>query len=89
MYEIIFTSEAEDTYESVVTQLSERWREKFVLKVENRLEKALETLAHSLFMYPVVVEATQIRKCILHKNCSLLYKVIICFWDNRQEPIFV
>jgi len=94
IYEIKFTPEAEKTYESVVSQLFERWGEKFVFKFESRLEKVLDTLTHSPFIYPVVVESTQIRKSILHKNCSLLYKVtdqsivIICFWDNRQDPIF-
>lgn len=93
-FEIRFTPEAEDTYDSVVSQLLERWGEKFVGKFESRLEKILETLSHSPFLYPIVLESSQIRKCVLHKNCSLLYKVIdqyvviVCFWDNRQDPIF-
>lgn len=93
-YDIKFTPEAEDTYESVVAQLLNRWGEEFVCRFERLLEKALEKLLHSPFMYPVIVETTQIRKCLLHKNCSLLYTVIkdsvvvVCFWDNRQDPIF-
>lgn len=93
-YDVIFTPEAEDTYESVVFQLSERWSNKFVLEFENHLEEVLEILERSPFMYPVFEETMQIRRVILHKNCSLLYKVtgnkvlVVCFWDNRQSPMF-
>lgn len=93
-YEVIFTPEAEDTYESIVAQLSERWGEKFVLEFENNLDEVLENLEKSPFMYPVYEEAIQIRRVVLHKNCSLLYKVIsevvlvVCFWDNRQDSAF-
>lgn len=94
IWEIRFTPEAEDSYESIAAQLNERWGEKFVLKFEARLEKALTQLSESPFLYPIVYEAMEIRRYILHKNCSLLYKVaekqvvVVCFWDNRQEPLF-
>ena len=94
IWEIRFTPEAEDSYESITAQLNERWGEKFVLKFEARLEKTLTKIAQSPFLYPIAYEAIEIRRCVLHKNCSLLYKVtekhvvVVCFWDNRQEPLF-
>jgi len=93
-YTIRFTPEAEDTYDSLSSQLMERWGERFVLKFEGRVSKALDTLSKTPFLYPVAIEEPQIRKCIVHSNCSILYKVdgrivtVICFWDNRQEPLF-
>ncbi|MDF2909685.1 MAG: Plasmid stabilization system protein ParE [Sporolactobacillus laevolacticus] len=93
-FELRFTPEAEDTYTSVIEQLFNKWGEKYVFKLQNRLEKVLNTLTENPELYPIVVETTEIRKCLLHKNCSLLYKimgeqvVVLCFWDNRQEPIF-
>lgn len=93
-YHILFTPEAEETFDALSTQLSERWGDPFVQKLENRLEKALATIVRTPFLYPVTMESTQVRKCILHKNCSMLYKVynktilIVCFWDNRQDPLF-
>lgn len=68
-FEVIFTPEAEDTYESVVAQLSERWGEIFVLEFENNLEDVLENLEKSPFMYPVYDELIQVRRVVLHKNC--------------------
>ena len=93
-YTLRFTPEAEDTYDSLSSQLMERWGERFVLKFEGRVSKALDTLSKTPFLYPVAIGKTQVRKCIVHKNCSILYKVddrvvtVICFWDNRQEPLF-
>lgn len=40
-------------------------------------------------------ETTEIRKCIIHKDCSMFYRIydtqiiIIFFWDNRQDPMFM
>ncbi len=52
-------------------------------------------MSFKLIFSPKAEENTEVRKCILHKNCSMLYKVydeiivIICFWDNRQDPLIV
>jgi len=92
-FELIFTPEAEETFDAVITQLQQRWGEKFVDKFEKRVSDCLDTIANTPFIYPVTEENQGIRKCILHKTCSMLYKVdehkiiIICFWDNRQEPL--
>lgn len=93
-YEIKFTLEAEYTFDALSLQLLKRWGERYVKRFESRVSKALDTLRKTPFLYPIVVEETQIRKCIVHKNCSILYIVeekivtIICFWDNRQEALF-
>ena len=93
-FEIRFAPEAEDTYESVISQLYERWGEKFVVKFEARLEKALMTLSHSPFIYPLLAGSTQVRKCILHKNlfASLYSDWGICgcamFLGQSSRPYF-
>jgi hypothetical protein len=94
-FEIRFTFEAEETYKAVVAQLLERWGNKFVIKFQTKIYKSLENISKSPYIYPIAEENTGIRKCILHKNCSLLYKIfddrveIICFWDNRQDPLII
>lgn len=93
-YKVRFTSEAEKTYDALSVQLMQRWGENYVRKFEDRISKAIETIGKTPFIYPVAIEEFQIRKCIVHKNCSILYQVIeqtvtvICFWDNRQDPLF-
>jgi len=93
-FKVKFTPKAEETYDSLVTQLRERWGDKFVIKFENKVSKAIELISKSPFTCTVTEENLEIRRCVLHKNCSMLYKVyddeilIICFWDNRQDPLF-
>src|ERR1700761_604493 len=93
IFEIKFSPEGEDTFDSVVIQLRARWGENYVHKFEAKLLSALKTIQASPFIYPLVDESTIVRKCVIHKNCSMFYKVtgniilIICFWDNRQEPM--
>lgn len=93
-YLVRVTPEAEDTYDALSSQLMERWGERFVKRFENLVSKALDTLGKTPLLYPIVNEETRVRKCIVHKNCSILYQVveqtviIVCFWDNRQEPLF-
>ena len=93
-FEIRFTPESSITYLSVVTQLQERWGEKFVLRFEAKVKKSIKTISFNPYLYAVADEALQLRRCILHKNCSMLYRiydekvVIVVFWDNRQDPLF-
>ena len=92
-FELKFTLEAEETYDSVIFQLRQRWGDRFVDKFEMKVLKSLKTISSTPLIYPIIEENNEIRKCILHKNCSMLYKVyegvvlIVCFWDNRQEPL--
>ena len=94
MLDIRFTPEAELTYQALAAQLQAQWGEKFVAKLEHTTEKALKRISKSPAMYPVVLEKHDLRKCVLHKNCSLFYKVydeyilVTWFWDNRQQPLF-
>jgi len=94
-FELKFTPEAEETYDAVISQLRQRWGELFVIKFETKVLKCLEMITATPYLYPVVEENNELRKCFLHKNCSMLYKInvnvilIICFWDNRQEPFII
>ncbi|WP_259068930.1 type II toxin-antitoxin system RelE/ParE family toxin [Mucilaginibacter sp. X4EP1] len=94
IFELKFTPEAEETYDSLTSQLQERWGDQFAIKFETKVLKALEAISVSPYLYPIIEESTEVRRCVLHKNCSMLYKVfddvvlIVCFWDNRQDPLF-
>lgn len=93
-FELKFTPEAEDTFDAVVSQLEQRWGKRFVLKFENKLSKTFKTIERTPDIYPVINKDTGLRRCVIHENCSILFKIydhdvlIICFWDNRQEPLF-
>lgn len=91
-FEIRLTREAEETYDAVVTQLRQRWGDRFVNKFEAKVLKCFDTITKTPYIYPIAEENIEIRKCLLHKNCSMLYKVydevilIVCFWDTYKIP---
>ncbi len=88
-----FGSQAGITYQAITAQLYERWSEKVVLNFEGKVKKYLKILIKSPYLYQIIDDELQLRKCVVHKNCSILYKIyehdvlIVCFWDNRQDAI--
>jgi hypothetical protein len=50
-FEIKFTPEAEETYEAVISQLRQRWGDKFVTTFEARVLKSLRTISKSPYIY--------------------------------------
>jgi plasmid stabilization system protein ParE len=91
--EIKFSVQATDTFNDVIDQLQQRWGNKIVRDFRLKVSRALDAISESPFIYPVAEENEEMRKCVLHKNCSMYYWVyddiveILYFWDNRQEPL--
>jgi len=94
-FEIKFSPKAESTFDDLVTQLEQRWGGKFVDKFKDKVSKTLDLISETPYVYPIAPENSILRKCILHKNCSMLYRIyndnieIIYFWDNRQDPMSI
>jgi plasmid stabilization system protein ParE len=94
-FELKFTPEAEETYKAVILQLRSQWSDAFALKFEIKVLKCLNLISSTPYLYSVVEGIPDIRKCFIHKNCAMFYRVneesnvilIVCFWDNRQDPI--
>jgi plasmid stabilization system protein ParE len=90
---IRFSQESEETFESVIHELRQRWGEKFVAKFKAKTIKSLNTISNNPYLYAVADLDRDIRKCVLHSNCSVFYKIqdqyimILYFWDNRQDPL--
>lgn len=93
-YEVIFTPESEETFDLISSQLLENWGLKTVLKFQRLTSVFVEKVAEDPFLFQIVEELAEIRRYNIHSNCSVLYSingnkvVIICFWDNRQDPVF-
>ncbi len=94
IFEIVFTPEAEQTFDSISEQISLAWGQKVLCDFEDKMLKSLSLVSQTPLSYPIIFQPLELRRCILHKNCSMLYRVmgskveIICFWDNRQDPLF-
>lgn len=96
VFELYFTKEAEDTFKAICDQIESSLGQTELNKFKEKTLNSLESLRISPFVYPLTSSKYPLlRKYIFHKNCSIFYKVfennvvhIICFWDNRQEPMF-
>jgi len=93
-YEVIFTPESEETFDLISEQLLENWGLKTVIKFQSLTSLFVEKISKDPFIFQVIEQNSNIRRCNIHANCSILYHInenkveVICFWDNRQDPIF-
>ena len=89
-----FSVQAGETYDAIIAQLNARWGKKFVGQFEQKVTKTISLISASPALYPLADFGIDVRRCVLHKNCSMFYRVhtshitILYFWDNRQEPFF-
>jgi len=90
--EIYWTETAKETYLYVLDYLSEVWGEKYVSKFIDDTEKSLTLISKYPAIHELIEDFPDVRKTVLHKNCSFLYRVkndtieVLVFWDTRQEP---
>lgn len=93
-FEVIFSDEAKDTFESIGQQIAKRWSEKEMKEFRRRAYEVTEMISKFPFLFQAIDKHHNIRKAFIHKNCSMFYEVssfqitIHFFWDNRQDPIF-
>jgi len=94
-YPIEFSEYALETFADIKDQINNRWGYAVVIDFERRTSKVLDIIQHSPFAYQSVTVNSNIRKAVIHRNCSMFYEVkdsyinVSFFWDNRQDPIFL
>jgi len=94
-YTLTFSRQAKETYAAIQLQLCNRWGQTVLEKFERKTVKTLDSILQSPLMFKSVMDTPNIRKGLIHKNCSVFYEVktseieILFFWDNRQDPIFL
>jgi plasmid stabilization system protein ParE len=90
-----FSRQAKETYAAIQSQLYNRWGQTVLEKFELRTVKTLDSILQSPLMFKSVADNPNIRKGLIHKNCSVFYEVkpteieVLFFWDNRQDPIIL
>jgi hypothetical protein len=93
VYNVIFTDEADDTFDSIGKQIEQRWNQKELFKFRTRVYSILELISRSPFIFQEVAKDSYLRKAAVHKNCTMYYEVkdvyilVHFFSDNRQNPI--
>lgn len=90
--QIIWAPEAEETFDSIITFITENWgssaSRNFVKKTGKRLK--------SISSMPLIFQETElpnVRKAVIVPQCSVFYEIhenyigLLFFWDNRQDPL--
>ena len=94
IWEVVFTPESEDTFDAICEQLMQSWGVKTVMEFQKLVDIGIHSISKNPFLYQLIEEKLQLRRLTIYKNCSILYRIniekleVICFYDNRQNPIF-
>jgi len=94
-FTLIFSRQAKETYAAIQSQLYERFGETILTKFERKTVKTLDLILQSPLIFKTIADNPNIRKGLIHKNCSVFYEVkpneieVLFFWDNRQDPIIL
>lgn len=93
MMNIIWSEEAKITYENIIDDLLKKWPIDIALDFEQRTNNLLDLLKENKQLCPVS-KFKRLRKCVIHKNVSLIYKTnrktieIITFIFNKDDHKF-
>lgn len=94
-FEVFISDRANETFDYIREQLESKWSDKIALEFEQKVVRILDLIKISPFMFKALSQNENIRKALIHKNCSMFYEIkghaiiILFFWDNRQDPIFL
>ena len=94
-YEVVISEAATETFQDIRIQVENRWGAKYADQFEERVAHVLDLLSLSPFIFKSIAFDENIRKAHIHRNCSMFYEIhepvviVLFFWDNRQDPIFL
>jgi plasmid stabilization system protein ParE len=89
--EIIWTAEAEKTFEQVIEYLQQQWSDKEVAKFVEKVIEVTEHISRHPFAYRSAGKE-DVREAVITKQNILLYRIagkrvyLLYFWDTRKNP---
>jgi len=92
--EVRWTEEAEFTFDNIVSLIQMRWGTQSSDKFINKTKNILVNISEQPFMFPES-GIDNVRKAVITKQSSVFYEIysthimLVFFWDNRQDPLFV
>ena len=91
--QIIWSKNAQITFEAVVVYLEDNFGVNIAKKFIAKTNSSIQVIASFPNLYKAISLKQNVRKATISKICSFYYEVnedsivILYFWDNRQEPI--
>jgi len=89
---VVWTSVAEQHYNSILVYLFEKWNLKIVNNFIVEVEKTMNLIETNPFCFEEFSLNKNYRKGFIHKNVSFYYRVyeneivVHLFWNNVQNP---
>lgn len=90
---INWSNKAKEQYEKIIDDLLERWPIQIALDFESLTDLLLKNLVINKKLCPVS-KFEKLRKCVIHKNVSLIYRInkqtieIVTFLINKEDNPF-
>ncbi len=92
-YEVIWSPEAEATFDNIVEYLNRHWTSKEIIRFIKRTEEVIFLLVQNPYLFRGS-DKENIFEVLVTKQNLLLYQVVesdkrvelISFWDTRQNP---
>ena len=90
---IIWSDQAKISYEKTIDILLEKWNDDIATNFETLTNELLDNLKTNKKLCPSSKQ-TQLRKCVIHKNTSLIYKItkqdieLVTFIFNKSDHKF-
>ena len=94
MYTIDWSAQADDSYERLLNYLYERYGVDSVIKMDEKTMDLIDKLRTNQYLCPPSFEHRGLRKCVVTKYTSLIYRVgdntieLVTFTDNRSKETF-
>ena len=93
-YQVVWSTEAKQTYIAIIECLLENWSEKEVRNFADGVHSKLNLLSELPAIGIIHKKKYKIHRTLVHKNVSLIYHirplkneiVLLTFWDGRQNP---
>ncbi len=71
---VIWSEQALKSYENIVDYILEQWNVYIALEFENITNQTIERIKKHSELCPYI-KGKLLRKCVIHKNASLIYKI--------------
>jgi len=92
---VIFTDDASGMLLSITNLSENKWGAKQAEKFLTKTYKIIDLISTQPYLFKASVIKENVRIGIVSKQTSFFYEVhddkiiILFFWDNRQDPIFI
>lgn len=88
---IIWSPEAETSYQKTIDFILEQWPIEVAEKLETKVNELFQNLLENKHFCPPSIKNPKVRRCVVSKQTSIIYEVrkksieVLLFIDNRSN----